>query len=133
MLLVKTRLGPSSIHGIGLFADEFIPKGTMVWDFKPGFDMEMGKKEIDELSPPAREQALKYAYLSKMKGIYILCSDDARFFNHSDDPNTTSVDSPDGKKNHDIANRDIPRGEELTADYGAFDADFDAKMLHSSY
>lgn len=33
MLLVKTRLGISSIHGIGLFADELIPKGTVTWRF----------------------------------------------------------------------------------------------------
>ena len=30
MLLVKTRLGASAIHGIGLFADEFIPKDTEI-------------------------------------------------------------------------------------------------------
>lgn len=27
MLLVKTKIGPSAIHGIGLFADQFIQKG----------------------------------------------------------------------------------------------------------
>lgn len=39
MYLVKTRLGPSMIHGIGVFTEEFIPKGTIVlskpWEFKP--------------------------------------------------------------------------------------------------
>ena len=29
-LLVKTRIGPSAIAGIGLFADQFIPEGTKV-------------------------------------------------------------------------------------------------------
>jgi hypothetical protein len=29
MLLVKTRLGLSRIHGIGLFAEEFIARGTL--------------------------------------------------------------------------------------------------------
>ena len=129
MLLVKTKIGPSAIEGIGLFAAEFIPKGTTVWEFKARFDVEMSKEEIDGLSPAAREQALKYTYLSKTKGTYILCSDDARFFNHSDDPNTTSI-NVDGRENRDVANRDIQEGEEITADYGAFDADFDANMLH---
>jgi SET domain-containing protein len=129
MLLVKTRIGPSDIHGIGLFADEFISKGTVVWNFKSGFDLEMNKEEVDMLSPAAREQTLKYAYLSKTKGTYILCSDDARFFNHSDDPNTTSIDSPDGSDNRDIANRDIQKGDEITADYAAFDADCDTKTV----
>ena len=33
MLLVKTRLAPSPIAGIGLFADEDIKKGTVTWRF----------------------------------------------------------------------------------------------------
>ena len=35
MLLVDARAGISKIHGIGLFAYEFIPKGTHVWMFNP--------------------------------------------------------------------------------------------------
>jgi hypothetical protein len=30
MLYVKTKIGPSEIEGIGLFADEFIPKDTII-------------------------------------------------------------------------------------------------------
>jgi len=33
MFLVKTYLDKSKIRGIGLFADEFIPKGTLIWKF----------------------------------------------------------------------------------------------------
>ena len=33
MLLVKTTLRPSEVHGLGLFADEFIPKGIAIWRF----------------------------------------------------------------------------------------------------
>jgi hypothetical protein len=33
MLLVKTTIAPSPIHGIGLFADQFIPQGTRIWEF----------------------------------------------------------------------------------------------------
>jgi hypothetical protein len=29
VLLVKTRIGASPIHGLGLFADELIPSGTL--------------------------------------------------------------------------------------------------------
>jgi SET domain-containing protein len=30
MMTVKTHLAPSKIHGIGLFASEPIPKGTVI-------------------------------------------------------------------------------------------------------
>jgi hypothetical protein len=33
MLLVRTTLRPSGVHGLGLFADEFIPKGFVIWRF----------------------------------------------------------------------------------------------------
>lgn len=123
MLLVKTHIGPSNIHGTGLFADESIPKGTAVWEFKHRFDLQLTREEISSLAPPAREQLLKYAYLEP-SGVYVLCSDDARFFNHSNTPNTTALINVDGRDYRDIANRDINPGEELTADYSAFDANF---------
>ena len=54
MLLVKTRLAPSTIHGIGLFADEFIPKGTEVWKFVPGFDLALSVDEVESLPEMAK-------------------------------------------------------------------------------
>ena len=39
MLLVKTKLNISPIHGIGLFAVEFIPAKTIVWKFHPAIDL----------------------------------------------------------------------------------------------
>ena len=38
-MTVKTIIKESDIHGIGLFADEFIPKGTKIWEFTPNFDI----------------------------------------------------------------------------------------------
>lgn len=128
MLLVKTKIGQSKINGIGLFADQFIKKGTTIWKFKPGFDLRIGKDELDKLSESAKEQFLKYAYLNPDTHKYILCFDDARFFNHSDEPNSIDVASPDDEEGLDVAGRDIEKGEELTCNYKDFDADFDYKM-----
>ena len=49
MLLVRTRLGPSTIHGIGVFADEDIPRGTIVWSFNPLIDKALTDEEIEGL------------------------------------------------------------------------------------
>lgn len=35
MLIVKTKLGLSNINEIGLFADEDIPRGTIIWKNNP--------------------------------------------------------------------------------------------------
>jgi len=124
MILVKTKIGPSKINGIGLFANQFIPKGTLVQKFMPGFDLEISENEIPKLSEPAREQFLKYAYKNR-DGHYILCFDDTRFLNHSDSPNLIS-NNPN--EEIDIAAVDIQKGDELTVNYKEFDADFDYKM-----
>ena len=63
MLLVETKIGPSSVEGIGLFAGEFISKGTPVWKFAPGFDLEIDPNDLNQLSAPARKQFLRYSYL----------------------------------------------------------------------
>lgn len=122
MVCFKTKIGESKISGLGLFADEFIPKDSVVWKFEPGFDMLVEPKTLERLSPAAKEQLLKYAYVSKKSGKYLLPADDSRFINHSDDANlfTSILDGP-GEEDITHAARDIQKGEELTADYRQFD------------
>jgi SET domain-containing protein len=116
MLLVRTRIAPSPVHGIGLYADQFIPAGTHTWRFEPDFDIE---KTADQLSAlPAHIQGWfkQYGYLDYHFGSYVLCVDDARFMNHSDNPTVR----PDYSLDHygvDVAARDIEIGEEITTDY----------------
>ncbi len=125
MLLVKTKLDKSPIEGIGCFTEEFIPKGTPVWKFQDGFDLKIHTSDIEKLSEAGKVQFLKYAY--KTKGdIYVLCFDDARFFNHADNPNLTEID--DGNEGINIAVKDIQNGEELTCDYKFFDMDANKKL-----
>lgn len=72
MLLVKTTIDQSSIHGIGLFAAEFIKKGTPTWKFTPGLDLELKREDLATLSESSREQILNYCYIDKEKpDIYI--------------------------------------------------------------
>ena len=115
MLLVKTKLGLSQINGIGLFADQFIPKGTVTWRYEPGFDQDISDEVLQSLSEPARDQVIKYSYVDPRSGYRVLCSDDARFYNHSDDPNTGT--NPDNPVSEDLALRDIQIGDEITCNY----------------
>ena len=127
MLLIKTQVGPSKIHGLGLFAEAFILKGTRTWIFLEGFDLRLPVAILDKLSDPAKDQLLKYSSLDTRLGVYELCSDDARFFNHSDTPNTRSIQLETGEET-DVATRDIEAGEELTCDYRTFDGDWKMKL-----
>lgn len=116
MLLVKTNLGVSRVHGIGLFAAQFIPQGTVTWEYSPEFDAAYDEDDIARMSPPARAQFLKYSYFHKELGRYVLCFDDMRFINHcSQAPNVSAT------AQRDVAVRDIQEGEELLCDYNCFD------------
>jgi uncharacterized protein len=124
MMLVKTVVKPSKIQGLGLFADQHIPQGTPIWQFTRGFDLLVDPKDLKELSQVAHDQFLKYAYQSKKSGKYVLCFDDARFFNHDANPNVSCVFAANvvGEEDVCLANRQIARDEELTCDYREFDA-----------
>ena len=88
MLLVKARVGTSNIHGFGLIAQEFIPKGTCIWRFQPGFDLLIGEDEFLTLTAPAQQQIRHYAFFDEARRVYVLSSDDDSFTNHSDTPNS---------------------------------------------
>ncbi len=110
MLVIKTHLAPSEIHGLGLFTDEDIIKGQVIWEFYPIIDKSIDKRWFETLPPVVQESVRHYAWVDD--GEYYLSLDNDRFMNHSDDPNI--------ENDHDkfcIANRDIKAGKELTCDY----------------
>ncbi|MDP3880840.1 MAG: SET domain-containing protein [bacterium] len=119
MIKVKTHLGASKKHGIGLFADQDIPKGTVTWVYHPKFDTAFSQEDVDAMSEAAKQQFLHYAYWDHERQHYVLCYDDQRFINHcSKDTNIEST--PD----RDVAMRDIKKGEELLCDYKGFEHTF---------
>lgn len=128
MLLVKTKLAPSAIEGLGLFAEEDIPRGTVTWRFMPGFDQTYTAEQIEGLPEIARREMLRYTYFHKRTRKYVACLDNARFMNHHENPNTESAYAGHDDEGFDVATRDIAKGEEMTCDYATFDAQMAAKL-----
>lgn len=115
MFLIKTRIGPSSIHGNGVFACEPVAAGQTIWRFHPPFDQVFSDEQIEALPPAARDFIKAYAYRSmQLGGKLVLSGDNARFLNHSDAPNTEEGAFAS------VARHAIALGEEITCDYGAF-------------
>lgn len=129
MLLIDTKVVPSKIHGVGLAAVGFIPKGTVIWMHDDSIDRVYSRQSVNAFSIRARETVYLYGW--REGRYYIFPGDNARFTNHSSDPNCGP-----GTDETSIALRDIQPGEELTEDYSSFDDDFElyAKELtaHSS-
>ncbi|HLD07555.1 MAG TPA: SET domain-containing protein [Candidatus Peribacterales bacterium] len=124
MLQIATYIGPSVIHGIGLFAQKPISKGTVVWEFVEGIDHYLSDETMATLPQTAVDFIHFYFYRSKLTGQYVLLGDNDRFTNHSYHPNVGGPTSLFPHREGGIALRDISPGEELTSDYSSFDADF---------
>lgn len=110
MLIIKTKLDKSSIHGIGLFTLEKIEKGQIIAKINE-FDFKIRKNSV----PPKYVET--FEFYSGVKGDYYQTYfDNMRFMNHSTTPNCI-----DAKNGLCIAIKDIEEGEELTCDYTFFD------------
>ena len=121
MLVVRTHLAPSPIHGLGVFAGEFIRKGAKVWRFVESFDRVYSPQQFARLPKPAQEYIRNYGY--RVDGEVLLTMDHDHHMNHSEDANTH------WRNGHIVASRDIRKGEEITNNYRLFDAAFCAAFL----
>ena|ERR1022692_3512102 len=90
MLKVKTTLKVSPINGIGLFADQTITPGTIIWEYDPKHDREYTQEQFDSVTGLDKNFLEKYCF--RFDGKYYLCVDNSRFFNHSQVPNCGSFD-----------------------------------------
>jgi uncharacterized protein len=115
MLLIRTRIGPSMIHGTGVFALQAVEVGEAVWRYDPAFDRLIGDAEVAQAPEAFRAFLDTYAYRSlDVPGGIILPCDHARFLNHSNDPNTQEHPFVS------LARKPIAIGDEITCDYAAF-------------
>lgn len=127
MLLVKACVKPSALHGMGVFAVEFVPRGTPIWRFESEFDRAFTPAQFAALPELAQAHLRQHAYPEASSGNWILSGDLTIFMNHASPPNTGAL--PDAVEPvTTVALRDIEAGEELTCDYYAFDDAAIAKL-----
>lgn len=128
--MAKYSVRDSKIHGTGVFAEEDIKKGTKILEY-------LGEKVSKEEGNKREQEQLKKAkhgsgqvYLFELDEESDIDGDvpynDARFVNHSCDPNC-EVEIKDGHIWF-VAIRDIKNGEELSIDYG-FDLEYFGQYL----
>ncbi len=106
----------STIHWIGLFAEEFISKWTVVWRFQEWFDQRRNDQEFKKLPQQAQDKIIFYWYYNASEWWYILDGDDSRFTNHSITPNIKKFNNLET-----AAIKDIDIWEEITENYQNFD------------
>jgi uncharacterized protein len=120
MLLISTYVAQSQIEGLGVFAGEYVPRGSLLWGLNPKFDIFVHETEIGALPPHMRIFIARYSYPHlEMPGYRVVDADHGKFMNHSLTPNTDFRVFDKG-----YALTDIAEGEEITCNYHEFDPDF---------
>ncbi len=117
---------PSTIHGSGLFAKIFIPKGTIWWHARPQDVLIISKEQFQTISSSYKNTLLDsyfralliYSYYERDLGALIFCLDDSKFVNHSAEANSGATEDENGFCS--IALKDIQPGEEITEDYSKY-------------
>ncbi len=116
MTLFDYKIDVSKINGLGVFTNEDIKKGTVLFKANPKLDIELSKEEFDNLSEYEKKDFIHYGYLDKKTGTYKLDFDTAlRFLNFSEKGNVCQ--DPNHDNTYLIATRDILAGEEIVFDY----------------
>jgi SET domain-containing protein len=114
MMMVETELKPSPIHGLGVFLLAPVRQGELIWKFDSRIDRVYTAEEVASLPEHMQRYLEIYATWHEETGLYVLCGDNGRYFNHSTEPTTVSDAISFGE---DRAARDLQAGEELTSDY----------------
>jgi SET domain-containing protein len=119
MFLFRTevKVATDPRMGLGLFATEFIPKDSIVWEFVEGVDIKVSADRVEQMSEAQQEYFEKYAWVED--DYYYSSCDLTNFVNHSYQPNLKIIDEIM------ISLKDIYPGEELFENYAEFDDCFD--------
>ena len=123
----------SPIHGNGVFAARDIPAGTRIIEYA---GKRITAKEADRRHPTNPDDPFHTFFFSLSSGKVIDGDDhgnDAKWINHSCEPNCESMEGRHGKRVYIMAKRDIAKGEELNYDYGLVIDDKLTKTLRQQY
>ena len=62
MLTVSSYVAPSAIDGLGVFAGEYIERGSLMWSLNPKFDIFISREEIEGYAPHLQTFISRYSY-----------------------------------------------------------------------
>jgi hypothetical protein len=122
-----TEVHESGIHGLGVFAKVFIPKGTIWWHPEPKDVLLVTRNQYaaftksvqNPMSARMLDALHTYCYYSSALDSLVFCLDNARFVNHSEMP--TSGAHPSSNPLMAMALRDLEPGEEILENYRNYD------------
>lgn len=132
MMISKHYIAPDNYGGTGLFAGDDIPQGAIIWQ-RSAIDITYTAEQISRMNSAQLTYLNTYGYnvsLNDNELILEVNGDDARYMNHSDNPNVITTDNEE-EADFCFAARFIKAGEELTCNYYELDPklEYSARFL----
>lgn len=125
MIHIAYKLKSSDLHGVGLFANENIKQGQLVYTASPLLDLNITQEQFASLNQKEKDEILWWGFFDQPSQMWHVDFDVSKFINHSYNATVTQ------DQNHDeaylIASRDIQSGEELTQNYLEFESEEELK------
>ncbi len=120
MIHIKYKLDRSEKHGIGLFTDQDLVAGHLVYTASPLLDVNLTQEEFDSLTEREKEEFQWWGFFDESSQRWHVDFDVSKFINHAVDATVTQ----DG--NHTeaylVTTRAVKKGEELTQNYLEFES-----------
>lgn len=125
MIHITYTLGKSDKHGIGLFANQDIQKGQVIYTASPLLDMNITQEQFDSLDEREKQEILWWGFFDEPSQKWHVDFDVSKFINHSYEATLTQDTEYD--EAYLVATRDVKAGEELTHNYLEFESKEDLK------
>jgi SET domain-containing protein len=125
MIHIAYTLKSSDLHGVGLFADEDIKQGQLIYTASPLLDLNITQEQFDNLDQKEKDEILWWGFFDRPSQMWHVDFDVSKFINHSDNATVTQDDGHE--EAYLVAVRDVQPGEELTQNYLEFETTEDLK------
>ncbi|MBP6858130.1 MAG: SET domain-containing protein [Candidatus Pacebacteria bacterium] len=114
MIHIKYKIKSSLVHGVGLFSDQEVKKGELVYTPSPLLDTDITEQQFEGLSSSEQKEVMYYGYFNLKTQKYHVAFDAIRILNHAD-VGIANVSQDENMVMRSL--RNIKVGEELFQDY----------------
>ena len=125
MMHINYKLDKSDHHGIGLFTNEDLESGQLVYTASPLLDLNITQEEFDSLSAAEQKEVQWWGFFDEPTQKWHVDFDVSKFINHSTEATLTQDESHSDA--YLVTTRKIEKGEELTQNYLEFESVEDLK------
>ncbi|NTV44712.1 MAG: SET domain-containing protein [Candidatus Yonathbacteria bacterium] len=125
MIHITYKLKESPLHGIGLFTDEDLIAGQLVYTASPLLDVNITQEQFDSLTDREKEEFQWWGFFDEPSQRWHVDFDVSKFINHALEGTVTQDEGHD--EAYLVTTRDMKKGEELTQNYLEFETEEDLK------